>query len=337
MNILADLSLPNIRELFNAPFKLTLFATNDEVPLLIKDQDILICRSTLKVDAKLLSKSNIKIVATASSGIDHIDANYLHKNQIKLFDAKGSNADSVADYILATIAYLKQNHLLKGVSAGVMGVGEVGRRVCERLKNIGFDVLAYDPLRDDVKSAPISNIMQCDLICLHMNLHQNHPHPSFNLLNYEFLKQLNPNTTIINAARGNIVVENDLIALKNPIQYCTDVYSNEPNINPAIIDYATICTPHIAGHSIEAKKRAVLQLSIQIHEHFNLKIPIIKLETEKLSIGKLSNPAWIKNILQIYNPIHETLKLKQALEKNLAFSLLRKAHKRHEIILEKTI
>lgn len=335
MKILADKTLPNLTALFQTPFSLTLYHTSDEIPRLLQNQDILICRSTLKVTAELLQHSSIRYVATASSGTDHIDCDYLKSNDIKLFDAKGSNACAVADYIIATFAYLQQSGKLHPKCVGIMGIGEVGTRVSARLKAVGFQVVCFDPLKalqnPEFKSSALSDILECDVLCLHMNLHNNPPYASNNLINAEFLNRLKPNTTIINAARGGIVEEKALLHHPHPIQYCTDVYTNEPNINPELIDYATLCTPHIAGHSIEAKRQAVMQISQQLHHHFGLPMPSIDEPLDKVSIILSPDNAWQEVVLNLYNPIEETRQLKKAINKTEAFSRLRLAHQnRHD-------
>ena len=104
MNILADATLPSLQDWFGIPFNLSVYHSNHDLQQQLPQNNIVICRSTLRVNKKLLEGTPIKAVATASSGIDHIDSDYLTQNGIELFDAKGCNAGSVADYVLATLA-----------------------------------------------------------------------------------------------------------------------------------------------------------------------------------------------------------------------------------------
>jgi len=331
IRILADATLPGLRALFKPPFTMTTYQNQDQIPDLLTNQDVLLCRSTLRVGTKLLANSTIQCVATASSGTDHIDSDYLQQHNIRLFDAKGSNARSVADYVVATLAALQQ----KGKLAGVIGVGEVGSRVVERLHEVGFKVICYDPFKAQQDKnhsyKTLADLTACDVICVHANLHNSQPFPSQNLLSTAFLTQLQPGVTIINASRGGIVDEDALLATTTPITYCTDVYSNEPSIDPRIVDFATICTPHIAGHSIEAKQAAVMQVSQQLHKHYGLTMPSecipTPIELFASSIGK----TWQESILNIYNPFTETNNLKTAHDKKSVFLSQRKAHQyRHD-------
>jgi len=336
LNILADATLPDVATLFKTPFKLTWYDQDDHVPALIADQTILLCRSTLKVTADLLKNTAIQCVATASSGTDHIDTDYLRSHGIALIDAKGSNAQAVTDYVIASAAYLQQQGYLHGMRAGVVGAGEVGSRVAHRLKTVGFDVVVFDPLKAQHDSQFIScafeALTQCHLVCVHANLHETSPYPSKNLFDLQALQQLRPDVCLINASRGGIVNENALLALRQPIVYCTDVYCNEPNIEPRIVDYATLCTPHIAGHSIEAKQYAVIQVSEQLHRHYGLVMPVhSKQRRDSTDFDRMLNANWQHTVLGYYNPCVETQLLKSAQDKRQAFLLQRQAHQfRHD-------
>lgn len=339
MKVLADSSLPNVKKYFNKPFTLSLYDDLSQVKSLITEAKVLLCRSTLKVNADLLASSDIEIVATASSGVDHIDKDYLAANNIVLMDAKGSNARSVVDYVIACIAYLEQIKKLSGGLVGVVGVGEVGSRLVPQLLALGFQVICFDPFVKDTSLddylGDFIDLLDCDLICIHANLHENLPFPSKNLFNLDILNKLKPGAVIINAARGGIVNEQDLLATTNKIIYCTDVYCNEPNIDHKIVDLATICTPHIAGHSIEAKKAAVSQVAYAIRRHYNVSNldNSFCLEVDKQLIDKLKFKVlvekndWQDKILNLYNPYIETIALKQAIDKSKAFLQTRLAHK----------
>lgn len=343
MKLLADATLPNLNQLFVAPFKLTLYNTPSELQNYLPTHDILLCRSTLKVTAALLADSNIKCVATASSGIDHIDSAYLKEQGITLLDAKGCNAVAVADYVLTVLAFLYQQDLLIGNKAGIIGVGEVGSRVKAQLQAIGLDVVCYDPIREKLDKhdsyCSFAELATCDLLCIHANLHHSSFHPSANLLTADFFAQLQPGTTIINAARGGIIDETALLKTGKKMTYCTDVYQNEPAINASIVDFSTLCTPHIAGHSIEAKTGAILKICQQLCNHYGLTVPISLSATPSrtptlLPKSEMCNFNWQKYALSLYNPLVDTLMLKIAKDKSHAFLTQRHAHQhRHDFAL----
>jgi erythronate-4-phosphate dehydrogenase len=331
MNILADATIPNL-SLLSPVFNLITYTSREEIHDLLPNQAILLCRSTLNVNAALLEGSHIECVATASSGIDHIDTVYLKKHGIQLLDAKGSNAQSVAEYMLATIAFLLQHKKIRGQKAGIIGVGHVGRQVLALLHALDFEVLCYDPLREildkNFHSCSFDELASCDLLCIHANFHKTKPYPSANLLSASFLNQLKPDATIINTARGGIVNEEALLNLSKSITYCTDVYNQEPGINPNIVSMATLCTPHIAGHSIEAKAEAVVIINRKLHQQYGLPEPELSSVPQSPSIMHFAGD-WQARILRWYNPLKETVMLKEASDKTLAFLSLRKAHHRH--------
>lgn len=345
MRVLADSSLPNVDKYSAYPFTLTLYASTEELLANISKSDILVCRSTLKVSIDILKNTAIKCVATASSGTDHIDKDYLQENNIQLIDAKGSNAHSVVDYVTACLAYLSTANKLSGTRVGIVGVGCVGSQLYSRLKFLGFTVYCYDPWLDDsqedFKFCDFKDILASDIICIHANLHNNSPYPSLNLFNFDIFTKLNKGVVIINAARGGIVNEDDLLSARKDIVYCTDVYVNEPNVNAKIVDFATLCTPHIAGHSIEAKQRAVDVVFSKLAQFATVEFPkrtIVNLNdcfiSQNNSGGLLQNTVLQDSILNLYNPLHETLAFKKAINKSDIFLILRKSHNyRHDFML----
>lgn len=332
INVLADESLPGLWQFFLPPFELTTYQSDKEIPELICGKSVLLCRSTLKVDANLLKRAELVCVATASSGIDHIDLTYLRQQGIHCFDAKGSNAIAVANYVLASLAYLQDKSLLGGMRVGIIGMGAVGQQLLRDLQTIGFQVVTYDPLRKDVGfiSDSFSDLFDCDVICVHPNLHHGPVFPSYHLLNADFFKALKSDTVIINASRGDVVCETALLCSEASFLYCTDVYANEPNINPQLIDRATLCTPHIAGHTIEAKRRAVSDIAKKIHDFFRLPLPSV-CDAELDVCQQILTTNWVKQVLVQYDPGQETKQMKQASDKSEQFLSLRRKHQfRHD-------
>ncbi|CEG56429.1 4-phosphoerythronate dehydrogenase [Legionella fallonii] len=338
MKILADASLPGLDIAFPKPFILSLYSNEQELCSMLDGQDILLCRSTLKVNQELLKEHHLKCVATATSGTDHLDHFFLRSQNIPIIDAKGSNASSVADYVIASLAYLDQQHLITSKHVGIIGMGEVGKRVYARLKAANFHIQPYDPPREQwdqqFKSCELEQLLAMDILCIHAELHNIAPYPSLNLLNKDFLDQLKPGCIIINAARGGIVNEEALLKTQQNLIYCTDVFLNEPSIDKRIVEKATLCTPHIAGHSLEAKWTAVAVVSEKLHELIGLPVPQFDLPPQDLQITLNQTQSWQELILSLYNPFAETSYLKQAHSKEEAFLKLRKQHqKRHDFSL----
>lgn len=336
IKILADASLPGLQQAFPPPFALTCFNDAEDMVSKLPGQTILLCRSTLRVNERLLQGHSLRYIATASSGIDHIDERYAAARDITILDAKGSNATAVADYVMASLAWLRLYRGWQGRKAGVIGYGAVGSQVGIRLKAAGFEVLAYDPPKTARENGFVScsrhELTQCELLCVHANLHRQNPYPSYNLLDQSFLHELQTGTAIINASRGNIVDENDLLNLHPPLFYCTDVYEHEPSPNPRLVDLATLCTPHIAGHSVEAKQNAIDMVSRKLHAAFQLNPPPDNFLPDNDFPATISpGQDWVQTVLSLYDPGLETGQLKADTDKKACFLKLRKAHRtRHD-------
>ncbi len=338
MNILADTSLPGLNEAFPEPFCLTKYHHPEEIGDLLANQDVLLCRSTLKVNQALLKNHRLRYVATASSGVDHLDQAWLKSQQIQIIDAKGSNAASVADYVISCFAYLDKQHLILGKKVGIIGLGAVGMQVLARLKAGDFQISAYDPPKEmrepnAFKSCSLEELYAMDVLCIHAELQKDLPYPSYNLIDKNFLAKLKPGCILINAARGGIVNENALLNSQNSLIYCTDVYLNEPDIDSQIIQKATLCTPHIAGHSLEAKYLAVAMISGVLHDLAGFDRPQFAVPEIKHNLKLDSSESWYDKVLGLYNPLDETLQLKKALDPKTTFLQVRKNHLRHDFSL----
>lgn len=331
MKILADASLPLLQALFPYPFELTTYhnlaSLHDQLP----HKEILLCRSTLTIGENFSLPSSLKYIATASSGSDHLNKLYLQSQHIELVDAKGSNAEAVADYVLACLAYLQQQQDITQKKVGIIGFGAVGAAVYSNLCKLGIKPILYDPLKaahnSQFKSSSWEALLACDLICIHANLHEEPLYPSLNLLNKEALQQLPPKTIIINAARGGIIDEEALIDLipTRSLIYCADVYLGEPAINKKLLSLATLCTPHIAGHSIEAKQNAIEMISQKLHALYQL--PAKKPFVPAVFYNRpFYNQQWAQHVLSIYNPERETQLLKKAHNIKEVFLNTRQAH-----------
>lgn len=334
MRLLIDATLPFIPQSFPSPFVIHTYSCRQELEKGLSETDALVCRSTLKVDEALLKNTRLRYVATASSGTDHIDKTYLNKQSIQLLDAKGCNAHSVADYVLCVLAALRRKEIAVGMKAGLIGCGAVGSEVLRRLQLLGFDVQVFDPLRalidPDFKSCALNDLCKTDVLFIHAALHDDSLFASRNLLNHDFLSALQPKTILINAARGEIVNERDLLQLPVPVYYCTDVYAGEPNIDPDIVAFATFCTPHIAGHSIQGKEKAVYLLSQQFHQLAGLKPPIFPEIQSENPIILQPGPALDAAVLARYDPALETDLLKKSPGNPQIFQQVRSKHNQRQ-------
>ncbi|MEM0963510.1 MAG: NAD(P)-dependent oxidoreductase, partial [Bacteroidota bacterium] len=139
----------------------------------LKQADVLLVRSVTQVDAALLDDTPVRFVGTATAGTDHIDAEALRQRGIAFASAPGSNAASVVDYVIASLLAVaaERGERLSGRTLGVVGVGEVGRRLVPRARALGLDVVVSDPPRSqrgEMASMPLDALLQVsDIVTLH--------------------------------------------------------------------------------------------------------------------------------------------------------------------------
>ena len=224
----------------------------------LKDFDALIVRSRTRVDEKLLRDSNIKFVGSTVAGLDHIDKNYLEDNAITLSSAQGCNANAVSEYVISAIANLSKDYgfKLSNKTLGIIGVGNVGRRLEVKAKQLGMKTLLNDPPREALEGSDnftsLESALSADIVTFHTPLTYTGPHPTYKLLDSHNFKHINNDSIVINAARGGII--NETVWEKTQTKAnIIDCWENEPNINLNLQKSAYWATPHIAGHSIDAK------------------------------------------------------------------------------------
>ena len=128
MKIVADPNIPSVREAFTTLGDITLIPGREITGATVRDVDVLLVRSVTPVNAALLDGSRVRFVATATIGTDHVDTRYLDIRGIGFAGAAGSNANSVAEYVVAALLELEHRHKfrLRDMTLGVVGVGNVG-------------------------------------------------------------------------------------------------------------------------------------------------------------------------------------------------------------------
>lgn len=261
LKILVDENIAFADRAFNSLGKVELVPGRSISNQLIKDSDILIVRSITKVDRDLLRNTKVKFVGTATIGTDHIDLDYLKENKIVFADAKGCNAFSVAEYVIAALTNLavKLNLTLRDKSIGIIGVGNIGSKVAGFTTALGMDVLLNDPplkrLGDTRNFAELDEIFECDIVTLHVPLNLTGEDKTFHLFDFEKLKKLKTNSILINTSRGAVINNSDLLKVidKKHLNVVLDVWENEPDVNIELLKKIQIGTPHIAGYSYEGK------------------------------------------------------------------------------------
>lgn len=275
--LIADQNIPFVEQLFSQHFQVQLLPFEKITNAHIKDADILLIRSSTNVNEAFIADSNVELIASPTTGVDHLNTDLLDQNNIQWRHAPACNANAVVDYVLASIAWLQQGNYLpsENITAGIIGVGNIGKRLKQCFELLGYDVLLSDPPRAELEPEFISNDLtefsQADLICCHAPLTKSGKHPTFQILNAEFFSELKKDAVLLNAGRGDVIHQDDLLMHGKHLQCCLDVWPHEPDVNLDLVNLCLIATPHIAGHTIEARERAVKNVYQQICDYYGLK------------------------------------------------------------------
>jgi erythronate-4-phosphate dehydrogenase len=279
MKIIVEANMPFGREAFETLGDVEVVngrtLTNEQ----LAEVEVMAIRSTTKVTPELLDGTPVKYIGTATIGTDHFDMDYMDAHGIKYCNAPGCNADSVADYITATLLLIARdkNMELAGKSIGVVGCGNVGSRVVKRAEALGMTVVQNDPplLRETARSdqyRPIDEVMDCDFITLHTPLTREGEDATYHLADASFFERMKDTAILINASRGAVV---DCDALDTALREKTiagaalDVWEGEPCIDTELMNLTLMATPHIAGYSYEGKVNGTVQVYEQICEWIN--------------------------------------------------------------------
>lgn len=278
------------------------------------NSDALIVRTRTKCDASLLEGTPVKFIATATIGMDHIDLPYCNGKGIIVRNSAGCNAGGVMNYVFSAlygVAARKALHL-EGGKLGIIGVGNVGRRVDSVAGSLGFKVLKNDPPRMAEEGmegfCPLDYLLpNADIVTMHVPLNET----TRGMANDEFFGMMKPGTIFINASRGEVV---DEAALKRAIPklgpVIIDTWNNEPNIDRELLNMVDIATPHIAGYSYQGKQNGTTMAVRALARFFGIeplydffpKTEIIDLESIRLDL-KGKSQGEVASVLQYNYPI----------------------------------
>ncbi len=251
------------------------------------DSDILVV-SNFPINKEVVEKLvNLKMVAIAFTGVDHIPLDYCKSRGIVICNAAGYSTQAVAELTITSAINLLRNIVpldkitrvggtrngflgaeLKGKTFGIVGFGAIGERVAKLAQAFGCRVIAWSRNKKDIEGVEfitLENLLKsADIVSLHIPLSVD----TSGLINERSLSLMKPNAIVINTARGPIVDSTALSgALKNGIiaGAAIDVYEHEPPIedNHPLFDAPnTILLPHIGfatREAIEDRSGIVLQ------------------------------------------------------------------------------
>ena len=261
MKILADMNMPGLDGSFAHHGDIRRLDGRRICRSDLIDADVLLVRSVTRVGADLLQGTNIRFVGSATIGIDHLDTPWLEANNIAWAHAPGCNANAAAQYALAMmwLACERLNRDFAQQTVGIIGRGNVGRRLEHLLKVLGIPVMSCDPpLQDEGQQQLVSMDEVCgsSILSLHVPLTSNGKYPTKKLFNARRLEKLKPDTLLVNTSRGAVIEKAPLLGQlrSGRLQAALDVWPDEPFIDAGMLKLVTVATPHVAGYSSEGKQ-----------------------------------------------------------------------------------
>lgn len=281
------------------------FSTPEESLERTKDADVVIINKVEINEKTIGNADHLKLVCVTATGTNNLDKEYLAKRGIEWRNVAGYSTETVAQHTFALLFFLMEKlsyydnyvksekyvgdvmfthfanvfHEVNGKTWGIIGLGNIGRRVAEIAKLFGARVIYYSTSgknnNADYERVSFDELLaQSDVVSVHAPLDEN----TKGLMNYEVFSKMKKTAIFLNLGRGPIVVEQDLADALNEGLIAAaglDVLSVEPMSakNPLrqIKDSEKlIITPHIAWASVEARTRLMEIICNQIKEYMGL-------------------------------------------------------------------
>lgn len=263
----------------------------EELEKIIPGYDALVVRSRTKVSQEIIERGKrLKAIGRVGAGLDNIDLDAAEEKSVAVLNTPEALADSVAEMTIGLILaaarkisvadcsvkngkWLKTEltgRLLKGKTLGLIGLGNIGKRVAEIAKEIGMKILVTKRTPPGAKLlralnaefVPLEDLLRrSDIVSVHVPLTQE----TDRMIGGREVSLMKPGALLVNTSRGRIIDEDALLdALKsgNLGGAALDVYESEPPKNQKLVRLPNVlCTPHIGAQTHEAQKAASVMVA----------------------------------------------------------------------------
>jgi len=279
-------------ELLRERFDVDVDADSDLAEI-IDRYDAIVVRSATKLTAELIDRATrLKVIGRAGVGVDNVDVDAATRRGIVVANAPESTVVSAAEHTIGLLVALARNipqaHAalkqgrwerktyggieLAGKTLGVLGFGRIGQQVARRAGGLGMRVLAYDPFvaPDRFRELGVERVetpgeiyTAAEFLTLHLPLTPE----TTRSLNAAAFAQMRDGVRLINAARGELVDEDALVAALTAGKVAgaaLDVFSQEPYSGPLLEFDSVVVTPHLAASTDEAQDRAGVIVAEQV-------------------------------------------------------------------------
>lgn len=276
----------------------------EEIGERIKDADILVINKLKMNENTLKTAENLKLITLTATGVDCIDLDYTNSRGIKVANIKGYSTNSVAQHTISLLLYLMEKidyyntfvksgkystdttcsyydmnyHEIAGKRWGIVGLGNIGRKVADLAKAFGAEVVYYSVSGKNNQEGYVrvdfdELVTTCDIISIHAPLTEASRH----LFDYKVFQRMKENVLIINAGRGSIISEKCLVRALNEGLIAgagLDVLETEPLLPDSALltiqdNTKLVITPHVGWASVESRQQAVNEVAYNIEAFLN--------------------------------------------------------------------
>ena len=258
------------------PEKLSVYGEVTDDKSRLKDADVVLIRSKTKATKEYIDEAkNLKLIIRGGVGMDNIDKAYCKEKGITAVNTPKSSAIAVAELAFALMISvpchipfydntMKKGEWQKSVKRTelygktlcLLGMGNIARKVAERAKAFGMNVVSYDKYVESSDLATMMSLEDAVKEADYISMHLPYTPETDKMVNKALIEKMTHHPVIINTGRGKCVDENDAAeALKTGALswYCTDVYSSEPPeaSNPLLGCENITFTPHVGANTNE--------------------------------------------------------------------------------------
>ncbi|MDD3084028.1 MAG: hydroxyacid dehydrogenase [Candidatus ainarchaeum sp.] len=266
--------------------------SEEELISIIAEYDALLVRSDTKVTPKILEAgTKLKLVGRAGVGTDNIDKEKARELGIVIENTPFGNTNAAAEHTITMLMMLSKHIIhanesmkkgnwdrtfksteLKGKTLGLIGFGNVGKKVAKVAIALEMKVIVYDPFIEEnklkeigVKKAELEEIItKSDYISPHVPLNDK----TKNMISEKEFEKMKNGVKILNVARGGVINEKALLeAIKKGkvTAAALDVYETEPPTNQELItNQKIITTPHLGANTSEAQTNVAIEIAEQV-------------------------------------------------------------------------
>ncbi len=257
------------------PEKLSVYGTVTDDKSRLAEADVVLIRSKTKATKEYIdSAPNMKLIIRGGVGMDNIDREYCKEKGIIAVNTPKSSAIAVAELAFALMlsvpchipfydSTMKKGEWQKSVKRTelygkrlcLLGMGNIARKVAERAKAFGMDVVAYDKYVESSDLAKMMSLEEAVAEADYISMHLPYTPETDRMVNADLIAKMTHHPVIINTGRGKCVDEAAVAeALRSGALswFCTDVYSSEPPAdNPLLACENVTLTPHVGANTTE--------------------------------------------------------------------------------------